>query len=218
MDETNIKNIRHPKRRFALLFTTLEFLFFALFYLSQDPGIDHVLVFHLYIGISPLIIVVLTYFIPELRKVAKRAFLSKDMVVFIAVLSLWLYLYDVRHLGVSSVFSFLYYPVLLEELNFRFIVIEFLSSYVSEGKAVVIQALMYAIFYSSFVIFYPGGYPGFYTPIFVLDNFAMAVIYGAIYYVRKNIYIPLTIHLSFYLLLVFLPLSFGWLGYVTTPV
>jgi len=210
--------MEHPKQRFAFLFIMLELLFFALFYFSQDSSIDGVLVFHLYIIIAPVIIVTLIFLIPQIKRITKKTFISKDMVIFISVLSLWIYIYAVKDIGISSIFSFLYYPVLLEELNFRFVVIEFLKHYTSEGKAVVIQAIMYMIFYSSFVIFYHAGYPGLYAPIFVLDNFAMAMIYGAIYYLRKNLYIPLSIHLSFYLLLVFLPLEFGWLGYVTTPV
>ena len=215
MDRTNITR---PEKKFTLLFAFLEFVFFALFYFSQDSYINHTLVFHIYIFTAPVIIIVLIWLIPELRKKVKSLLVSKDLIIFVAVLAIWLYAYDVQHIGVSSVFSFLYYPVILEELNFRFIVIEFLKNYTSDGKAIICQALMYTLFYASFVIFYPNGYPGLYAPLFILDNFAMAIIYGAIYYLRKNIYLTTALHLSFYLLLVFLPLDLGWLGYVTTPV
>ena len=218
MNEMDRTNIDHPKKKFALLFAILEFVFFALFYFSQDSNINHTLIFHIYIFTAPVIIVLLILVIPELRKKVKSLLSSKDLVIFVAVLSIWLYVYDVKHIGVSSVFSFLYYPVILEELNFRFIVIEFLKNYTSDGKAIICQALMYTLFYASFVIFYPHGYPGLYAPLFILDNFAMAIIYGAIYYLRKNIYLTTALHLSFYLLLFFLPLDLGWLGYVTTPV
>lgn len=169
-------------------------------------------------GLTPVLFVIMSYFLADVKISLKQVFLSKDIVIFISVLSAWLYIYAITRSGTDYVFQTLYYPAFLEEFNFRFLIVRFLSKYIGVGRSVIIQAVVYAAVYSSFLVYSPAGYPGLYSFFFVADNFAMSCIYGGIYYLRKNIYIDLSLHLSLYVMDVFLPASLGWLAYVSTPV
>lgn len=197
-----------------LLVLITEPIIFALFYLIQVGT----LFYYLYLGVLPLLFILIGYYVKDVRSVIARTLLHKDSIIFYTALMIWLFLLAATHNGPLYVFETAYYPVFLEEFNFRFILIQFLRRRFSLGRSVVIQSAMYAAFYASFLIFYPSGYPGIFTELFILDNFSMALVYGAIYYFRKNFYIPATLHLSFYLIDIFLPASLGWLPYVTTPV
>lgn len=196
------------------LFILSEIIILGLFF-EISRG---VLVFYLYMVVTPFLFVVMSYYLTDVKKTISRTILSKDMVIFLVFLFAWLYIYSLTRNGLEYVFQTAYYPVFLEEYNFRFLMTRFLKRYVGEGRAIVIQAILYALAYASFLVYSPAGYPGLYAVFFVLDNFAMSCIYGAIYYLRKNIYIDISIHLSLYLMDVFLPASLGWLAYVSTPV
>lgn len=196
------------------LFLSSESLILGLFF-NISRGI---IIFDLYMTITPVCFFIMSYCLGEVKVSLRQALLNRDLVIFISILSIWLYVYAITRNGPDYVFQTLYYPAFLEEFNFRFLIIRFLSRYVGLGRSIVIQAAIYAAVYSNFLVYSPAGYPGMYSFFFVADNFAMSIIYGAIYYLRRNIYFDLTIHLSLYVMDVFLPASMGWLAYVSTPV
>lgn len=199
--------------RTGIVVLLTEPVIFALFYLSQV----HVAFYYAYLCVTPFLFFLVSYYVDDIRKLVWRVLLNKDSIVFFSVLAIWLFLLAATHNGPVYVFQTAYFPVFLEEFNFRFILIQFLRRKVTLGRAVIIQAFLYALFYMSFLLFYPSGYPGLYAELFILDNFSMALIYGGIYYIRRNFYIPAAIHISLYLMDLFLPASLGWLAYVTTP-
>ncbi len=197
-----------------MVFALGEFITIALFFLlSKGP-----LVFYLYMCLSPLIFVLLCLYLKDVRSAVRKMLTSRDLVIFAAVFFIWLYLYSISRNGPLFVVETAYFPAFLEEFNFRFIMVVFLKRYIGEGRAVVLQSLLYSVAYSNYLVFSPTGYPGFYLELFIIDNIAMACIYGAIYYLRKNIYIDISIHMSLYLMDVFLPASMGWIAYISTPV
>lgn len=200
--------------RSNIIAVTIEPLIFALFYLFQVNTVFY----YLYLGVTPFLFFLACFYIEDIRAVLSRTLLHKDFFYFASFLAIWLFMYAATKNGPLYVFETAYYPVFLEEFNFRFILIMLLKRRFNPGQAIVIQALLYALFYSSFLVFYPSGFPGIFTELFILDNFSMAILYGFIYYFRKNFYIPLTIHMSLYLVSVFLPASLGWIPQVTTPV
>lgn len=200
-----------PPKLLAIL---LEPAIFVLFYLIQV----NVYFYYLYLAATPLLFLLASWYVVDIRKALYRALLHKDAIFFFSSLAIWLFLYAATKNGPLYVFETAYYPVFLEEFNFRFILMVLLKRRFADGQAVALQALLYAIFYSSFLLFYPTGFPGVFAELFFFDNFAMAVMYGLIYYFRKNFYIAATVHLALYLMTVFLPASLGWIPQVTTPV
>ncbi len=200
-----------PPKLLAIL---LEPAIFVLFYLIQV----NVYFYYLYLAATPLLFLLASWYVEDIRKALYRALLHKDAIFLFSSLAIWLFLYAATKNGPLYVFETAYYPVFLEEFNFRFILMVLLKRRFADGQAVALQALLYAIFYSSFLLFYPTGFPGVFAELFFFDNFAMAAMYGLIYYFRKNFYIAATVHLALYLMTVFLPASLGWLPQVTTPV
>lgn len=198
----------------AVIAFGIEPAIFVLFYLIQV----NVYLYYLYLAAAPVLFFLACWYVEDIRSEIYRVLLHKDSVIFFSFLAIWLFLYAASHNGPLYVFQTAYYPVFLEEFNFRFILMVLLRRRFAAGQAVVLQAFLYAIFYSSFLLFYPSGFPGVFAELFFFDNFAMAIMYGLIYYFRKNFYLPATIHMSLYLVTVFLPASLGWLPQVTTPV
>ncbi len=192
----------------------LEAAIFAMFYLIQV----NVYFYYLYIGATPLIFIFSSVHFSDVRGAIYKVLLNKDLVILATAILLWLFLFAATHNGPLYVFETAYYPVFLEEFNFRFLLITFLRRKYSLGQSIVIQGVLYALFYSSFLLFYPTGYPGVFFELFIIDNFSMAIVYGLLYYLRKNFYIAATLHLSLYLISVFLPASLGWFPQITTPV
>lgn len=197
-----------------LLVILIEPAIFALFYLIQV----NVYFYYLYIAATPLLFFLASWYVEDIRRELYRVLLHKDSIIFFSSIAIWLFLYAATRNGPLYVFETAYYPVFLEEFNFRFILMVLLKRRFAAGQAVAVQALLYAVFYSSFLLFYPSGFPGVFAELFFFDNFVMAVMYGLIYYFRKNFYLSATVHLALYLMTVFLPASLGWLPQVTTPV
>ncbi len=198
----------------AIIALIIEPAIFGLFYLIQVG----VLFYYLYLGLTPMLFVLASYYVPDIRRELYSVLLHKDSIIFFSLMAIWLFLYAATKNGPLYVFETAYYPVFIEEFNFRFILLILLRRKFAPGQSVVIQAVLYAIFYSSFLLFYPSGYPGVFLELFLFDNFSMAILYGFIYYFRKNFYIPASIHMSLYLISVFLPASLGWIPQITTPV
>ena len=73
-------------------------------------------------GISPLIFVVLISQIRVLKENAVQSLASKDMIIFFSVMGIWLFLYPILHQYAPYVVEISYYPVILEEINFRMII------------------------------------------------------------------------------------------------
>lgn len=203
------------KSRFAVFFLA-EGLLFALFYLNLYFT-DSTLPFYLYVGLSPVFFFILTYISDVTRKKAMELLLSKDMVIFIGVISAWVYIYALAKLPIPYVFSTLYFPVLIEEVNFRFIITNYLTEIMNLPRAVVIQAFLYTFLYASYIIVLPGSYPGLYAPFFIIDMLSVGLIYGGIYYFRKNLYIDISVHLSLWLMAAVIPYLLVWIPYTFAP-
>lgn len=198
----------------VMIALAIEPVIFALFYLIQV----NVYFYYLYLTVTPLLFILATVYVEDVRKEVYRVFLHKDAIFFLSSIAIWLFLYAASRNGPMYVFETAYYPVLIEEINFRFILLVLLRRKFAAGQSVIIQAVLYTIFYSSFLLFYPSGFPGVFMELFLFDNFSMAIIYGFISHYRKNFYISSTIHMALYLVSVFLPASLGWFPQITTPV
>lgn len=201
-------------KRSSVIAFSIEPAIFALFYLIQV----NVYFYYLYLTVTPVFFILASVYVEDIRKSVYGVLLNKDAIYFISLVFIWLFLYAATKNGPLYVFETAYYPVLIEEFNFRFIILVLLRRKFEMGQAVVVQALLYSLFYGSFLLFYPSGFPGIFMELFIFDNFAMAILYGFTYYFRKNFYIAATIHMSLYLITVFLPASLGWLPQITTPV
>ena len=202
--------------RETVLFVTLESVIFILFYMSLSAFAN--IFFYLYIGVTPVIFVVLISKIRILRKNAVQSLASKDMIIFFSIMVIWLFLYPILHQYAPYVVEISYYPVILEEINFRMIIARYLGKFVGLRKATVLQAILFAVFYLSVPIMEPGSYPGIYLPLFIFDTFGIGLVYGALYYVRKNIYLSASLHLTLYALSPIVPAGWGFLPYTLTEV
>ncbi len=197
-----------------LLPFVFEIAIFAMFYLIQLGT----LYYYVYIGLTPLLFLLSSVYFKDVRGLIYKVLLNKDLIILISAIFIWLFIFAATNNGPLYVFETAYYPVFLEQFNFRFLIITFLRRRFSFGQSIVIQGVLYSIFYASYIFFYPTGYPGAFLELFIIDNFSMAIVYGVLYYFRKNFYLAATLHLSLYLISVFLPASLGWIPEVTTPV
>lgn len=204
------------RRTRLVVFSFLEIILFALFYINLY-FVDSIATFYLYIGLAPVFFFILVYISDVTRKKLRELLVSKDLVIFLAVLSFWIYVYALKKLSLPYIFSTLYFPVLVEEVNFRFIITNYLTEVTNLSRAVVIQAFLYTILYSSYLIVLPGSYPGLYAPMFVVDMLSVGLIYGGVYYFRKNLYIDFSVHLSLWLMAAVIPYLLVWIPYTFAP-
>ena len=204
------------KRLRMAVFSLLEIVLFSLFYLNLYLT-DSSVPFYLYVGLFPVIFLILVYLSDTARKKIRDLVVSKDLVIFLIVISFWIYVYALEKLPIPYIFSTLYFPVLIEELNFRFVVTNYLAEVMSLPRAVVVQAFLYTILYSSYIVVLPGSYPGPYAPLFVIDMLSVGLIYGAVYYFRKNLYIDISFHLSLWLMAAVIPYLLVWIPYTFAP-
>ncbi|MCL4341148.1 MAG: CPBP family glutamic-type intramembrane protease [Candidatus Thermoplasmatota archaeon] len=212
MDNINQKadELNLIKKIVIVLLEVPVFLSFILFF-------DFSWLFTFYIYVTPFLLIAIIY-LARKRIHVERNFLSKDFFVFLGILFLWLYVYALMKQSTLYVLSIVYYPAFLEELNFRYIIPELLSGKTGMGKAIIIQSVLYMIFYAGLPILKPGSYPGIYEYIFFFDNFVMSIFYGSIYYLRESIYLDVTLHMSFYLIELFLTPATAWIATVLAPV
>lgn len=201
--------------RFSIFFT-FEGILFSLYYLNLWIT-DSTLPFYLYIGLFPLFLFLLVYWSEPAKQKLKTLLLSKDLIIFISVLIVWIYIYALDKLSIPYIFSTLYFPVLIEELNFRFIITEYVSELTGLGRAVVIQAFMYTFLYAAYLILLPNSYPGLYGPFYLIDMLSIGLVYGAVYYIRKNLYIDIALHLSLWLMAAIVPFLLVWIPYTFAP-
>jgi membrane protease YdiL (CAAX protease family) len=202
--------------RETVLFVFMQLIIFVMFYLSMSAYAD--IFFYLYIGITPVIFIILISKIRILRENAVKSLASKDMIIFFSVMAICLFLYPILHQYAPYVVEISYYPVILEEINFRFIIARFIGKFTGLRKATVYQAILFAVFYLSVPIMEPGSYPGIYLPLFIFDTFGIGLVYGALYYIRKNIYLSASLHLALYALSPIVPAGWGFIPYTLTEV
>ncbi|OWP56222.1 MAG: hypothetical protein B2I17_06975 [Thermoplasmatales archaeon B_DKE] len=200
--------------RYAL-FIAFEIIIFALFFGSYLIGQEFL--YYLYLGLTPFFLLILIYLRGDLKKNLSRLILSRDLIILLVVITAWFYLYAVYRDSLSYLAVVLYVPVLLEELNFRYVIITYLAPIFRGGMAVIIQAVLYVAFYSIVLITYPAGYPGILSEFFLMDMFSIGLIYGSIYFLRKNIYIDMAIHFSLWAMIPFTPAWLIWLPYSMAP-
>ena len=206
--------IRQPWFRYAL-FIAFEAVIFSLFFGTYLLGIPFL--YYLYLTLTPLFMFILIYLRGNLRENLSKLMLSKDIIIFFVAISAWFYIYAVYRAGTSYLEVVLYAPVLLEEINFRYVMINYLAPIARGGIAVILQALVYMFFYSAVLIASPGGYPGIFAEFFLIDMFSIGLIYGSIYFLRKNIYIDMVIHFTLWAMIPFTPAWLIWLPYSMAP-
>lgn len=206
----------YTRRTRLAIFSFLEVILFALFYLDLYFT-NSTAAFYLYVTLAPIFFFVLVYISDTTRKKIRELLVSKDLVILLAVLSFWIYIYALEKLSLPYIFSTLYFPVLVEEVNFRFIITNYLTEVTNLSRAVVIQAILYTILYSSYLVVLPGSYPGLYAPMFVVDMLSVGLIYGGVYYFRKNLYIDISFHLSLWLMAAVIPYLLVWIPYTFAP-
>lgn len=200
----------------TLLFVFMQIIIFVLFYLSLSPYAE--IFFYLYMGIAPVIFIILISKIRVLREDVVKSLASKDMIIFFSVMVLWLFVYPILHQYTPYVIEISYYPVILEEINFRFIIARYIGKFTGLRKATIFQAVLFAVFYLSVPIMEPNSYPGIYLPLFIFDTFGIGLVYGALYYIRKNIYMSASLHLALYALSPIVPAGWGFIPYTLTEV
>ncbi len=172
----------------------------------------------LFVVFSALIMVGIVYIDPALNGSLKQLLGSKDLMVLMATIVFLVLL--LSYLGQDPYQLFQYYPVYFDEINFRFIIQRKQASLIGDGRAVIVQSALYMLFYSSIIVFESPGYPFPYNYLFLLDMFSMGIIYGLFYYLRKNIYLSLSLHFSLLAILdiaQFLPISTIWIPYTFSP-
>ena len=206
--------IRQPWFRYTL-FIAFEAVIFSLFFGTYLLGIPFL--YYLYLTLTPLFMFILIYLRGNLRENLSKLMLSRDIIIFFVAISAWFYTYAVYRAGTSYLEVVLYAPVLLEEINFRYVMINYLAPIARGGIAVILQALLYMFFYSAVLIASPGGYPGIFAEFFLIDMFSIGLIYGSIYFLRKNIYIDMVIHFTLWAMIPFTPAWLIWLPYSMAP-
>lgn len=198
-----------------ITFLILEIVIFLLFYSIYLSWLPYSYI--LYVSITPVILCTLIYLQGDLKNRMKKFLLSRDIIILLAILTGWYYAYALYGIATSYLTTVLYAPVLLEELNFRYVVMEYIGKVMKAGSAVIAQAALYTIFYLSVLIATPGAYPGLYYWFFIIDLFSIGLIYGVVYLLRKNIYIDVALHFTLWAMIPFTPLWLAWLPYSMAP-
>jgi len=148
---------------------------------------------------------------PELIRNAITNIESKDWVLLVTALFIWGYIFALHKFSPLDIF---YGIAIIDEVNFRFLMLNMLSRYVRREYAVIIQAALFMLLYANYLVFEHQGYPGLFAPLYVLDMFSMGVLYGVIAYLRNSIYIDLIIHISLFDIIYFTPPIPYWISYV----
>jgi hypothetical protein len=208
--------MRTGKRTLILFFLTeavvyLLFYFFLAFQL--DPSLSATL-YYLYLFLVPVLLVAAIASDHGLIRDAISNVESKDWVLLVTALFVWGYIFA---LSKFSPFDIFYGIAIIDEINFRFLVLRILSRYVKREYAVIIQAAMFMFLYLNYILFEPSAYPGLYAPFYVVDMFSMGILYGVLAYLRGSIYLDLILHLSLFDMIYFSPPIPGWIPYVMLP-
>ncbi len=204
-------------RKYAAYFLLVEAFVYGTFFCTlafeNNTGLAGMF-YGFYVYLSPVLLVGLSFTDPRLRDRVTSLIVSRDAFILVAAFIVWgtVWLY----LGLSP-WGILFPYAFIDELNFRFVVQNKVSEYLGNGRAVVVQSIAFTALYSSYVIFESSGYPGLFLPLFFVDMFGMGVLYGALYYLRKNIYWDVAVHLSLYAMIPLLPAYLGFIPYSMLP-
>ncbi|MHB1440587.1 MAG: hypothetical protein ACYCSO_05980 [Cuniculiplasma sp.] len=126
----------------------------------------------------------------------------------VTVIFIWTYIVLVMKLGLTEVkylFESLYYPAFFEQVIFAMIGIETFSLYLRRGTSIILSAIFYEAYYFVVLINALPGFPGIYAPLFVLDSFAIGLIYIGIYALSKSVYAAMALEISLIMMIVFIP-------------
>ncbi len=193
-----------PRKLGAVPFLIMEGSIFAIYYIFTI--VINYDTYLLYLIGMPVVLAAIILLDRHLVDAARKAFESVDFLVLVGTIAFWFFIYAYFGFGREQVLVALYAPVILEEVNFRFVLIEYVGRLLSREKAVIIQGLLFGAWYAYYELFYQGTWPNiFLSIIFIFSMISIGIIYGVIYYFRKSIYIPMAVHLS--LLLMVLPIS-----------
>ncbi len=190
-----------------------EGVIFLLFYATMAPLPNSTLIYPAFEILVPVCLGLMFWFNRGVAWTAVKSLGNPDMFVFFFVLLFWIYIFAIKHINVISVF---WEPEFVDEINFRLFLIPFLAIFIGTKKAVFVQSVLFALYYFSFLVFFPQAYPGIYYTLFIVDMFSMGILYGVIYMIRKSIYIDMSIHLSLYAMS-FVVVSLGWIPYLFLP-
>ena len=207
----------------AVILITGEALIFILFFsFLWQVNLLHFaagdLFYYLYVAFTICFTIYVSLTDKDLRSSLGQLVGSKDMIALMVIMVAWILVFAIA--GQDTYQLFLFYPVYLDEINFRFVIQRKVASYLGPGRAVVVQAVLFTLFYSSYFIFEVHGYPYPYNFLAIIDTFSMGIIYGLLYYFRKNIYWDLALHFSaigISYVAQFLPGYLIWLPYVLSP-
>ena len=144
----------------------------------------------------------------------------KWIVLLISVAFVWAYIVLVLKLGsaeISYLLESLYYPSFFEQTIFALIGVETLSLYFRRGTSILVSALFYEAYYFMVLINALPGFPGIYFPLFILDSFAIGLIYIGIYSVSRSIYAAMALQVSLLMMIVFIPPIPAALFYTFVP-
>ena len=142
------------------------------------------------------------------KKILKGLISVKWIILLFSAIFVWAYIVLVMNLGsteVTYLMETLYYPSFFEQTIFALVGIETLSLYFKRGTSIIISALFYEAYYFVVLINSLPGFPGLYFPLFILDAFAIGLIYIGLYAVSKSIYVPMTLQISLLMMIVFIP-------------
>lgn len=217
MDRTDSASNTEKKGLLPIHFIILEAVIFGVFlFFEICPG---KMTYMLYIYGLPLAIAATIVLDKGLRNRVAESFVSADFLILAGAIAFWFFIYSFYGFGRWQVLISLYAPVILEEVNFRFVLLEYLGRKIGMEKAVLTQGLLFGLWYLYYELVYQGTFPNlFLTITFVISMITIGIIYGAIYYIRKNVYIPMALHLT--LLLMVLPIMPWWvdlLSYLMGP-
>ena len=91
--------------------------------------------------------------------------------------------------------SILIAPILIEEFNFRYLLQRLFLRSISPYLSLIVQALVYVLYYSKYVIADNGaGYPYPYNLLMLSSVFGMGIFYGLLAKFTKNCLLSSTVH------------------------
>jgi membrane protease YdiL (CAAX protease family) len=120
-----------------------------------------------------------------------------QLAVLASAFLLLIFFFSITDLSWARVIPYiLISPVLIEEFNFRYLLQHILMRKQKWYSSVIIQALVYSVFYSKYVVANHGaGFPFPYNILMLTSVFGMGVVYGLLSKVSRNFILPTTVHL-----------------------
>ena len=135
-------------------------------------------------------------------------------VVLAGVAIVWVFVFNSYHSAYSVyapntdtfyMFQILYFPCFVEMFNFSSIGVGIGRLFMKKGTAIIVSAIFYSLYYYMYLINAYSGYPYPYDAYFMLDAFAIGIIYIGLYALTYSIYPAMTLQMSLILLGLFSP-------------